>query len=79
MKSTVVYIPEKVASDAAVRRAIEYLDSSTDYREVIPRQQRVESTSRRRARIRRTDVDDFVLAFVPFLLVGIAIVVVCWK
>ncbi len=79
MKSTIVYIPEKVVSDATVRRAIEYLDSSTDYREVLPRQQRVESTSRRKARIRRTDVDDFVLVFVPFLLVGIAILVVCWK
>jgi hypothetical protein len=79
MKSTVVYLPEKVISDTAVRRAIEYLDSSSDYREVFPRQQRIETTSRRRARIRRTDVDDLVLVFVPFLLVGIAIVAVCWK
>ncbi len=79
MKSTVVYMPEQVISDAAVRRAIEYLDSSTDYREVFPRQQRIETTSRRRPRIRGTDVDDFLLVFVPFLLVGIAIVAVCWK
>ncbi len=79
MKSTDVYMPEKVISDTAVRGAIGYLDSSTDYREVLPRQQRIEMTSRRRPRIRRTDVDDFVLVFVPFLLVGIAIVAVCWK
>ncbi len=79
MKSTVVYIPEKVVSDTAVRRAIEYLDSSTDYREVAPRQQHVESPSRRRARRRRIDVEEFVLVFLPFLLVAIALLAVCCK
>ena len=78
MKLTVVGPPE-VIPDTAARSAIEYLDSSTDYREVLPRQKRMQATWPRGQRKRRNDVEDFVLVFVPFLLVGIAAFVLCWK
>lgn len=75
----VVEIPEKAIPDTIVRRAIEYLDSSTDYREALPPQQRMRTISRRAQRKSRTDIDDFVLVFVPFLLVAIALLALCCK
>ncbi len=70
---------ERVIPDSIVRRAIEYLDSSTDYRECIPRQRPIEMTSRRRARQRRSDVEDFLLVFMPIFLVGIAVLAIVYK
>ncbi len=79
MKTTDVQTTKKVIPDSIVRRAIEYLDSSTDYRECIPRQHPMEMTSRRRARKRRSDVDDFLLVFMPIVLVGIAVLAIVYK
>ncbi len=79
MKATDVQTTESVVPDSIVRRAIEYLDSSTDYRECIPRQHPIEMTSRRRTRRRRSDVNDFLLAFMPIFLTGIAVVAVVYR
>ncbi len=75
----VVEIPERAIPDTIVRRAIEYLDSSTDYREDLPPQQRMQTTLRRAQRKRRTDIEEFVLVFVPFFLVAIALLALCCK
>ncbi len=79
MKATDVQTTERVIPDSIVRRAIEYLDSSTDYRECIPRQHPIEATSRRRTRHRRSDVNDFLLVFMPIFLVCIAILAIVYK
>lgn len=70
---------ENVIPDAVVRRAIEYLDSSTDYREVLPRRPRMEPSALRRSHKRTSDVEDFLLVFVPILLVCITIVTAIWR
>ncbi len=79
MKVTVVQTPEKVIPDAVVRRAIEYLDSSTDYREFLPRRQRMEPSAPRRSHEHTSAVEDFLLVFMPIFLVGIAILAVVYN
>ena len=74
MKLTIVQTPRKLIPDAVVRRAIEYLDSSTDYRESLPPHQQMQTTSRRERSKRTNDVEEFLLVFVPILLVGVAVV-----
>ncbi len=64
---------ENVIPDAVVRRAIEYLDSSTDYREVLPPRPRMEPSAPRRSRKRSSDVEDFLLVFMPIFLIGLGI------
>ena len=72
-------IPQKPIPDVVVRRAIEYLDSSTDYREFVARRQRIEMKIRRTQRKRTNDVDDFLLVFMPIFLIGIAVVAVVYR
>ncbi len=79
MKQTVVKTPETIVPDSVVRRAIDYLDSPTDYRECLPDQHRVQTIPRRGPHKRTNDVEDFLLVFVPLLLVAIAIVAVVLK
>ena len=78
MKVRIVQTEEKVLPDAVVRRAIEYLDSSTDYREFIPRQHESHPSSRHGVHDRRSDIDDFLLVFVPIFLVAIAVLAVVY-
>ncbi len=79
MKATDVQITERIIPDSIVRRAIKYLDSSTDYREFVARQQRIDTTYLGRTRNRRSDVNDFLLVFIPILLVAIAILAIVYK
>ena len=79
MKLTVLRPKETVVPDHIVREAIAYLDSATDYREFRPRAQWPQAPSGHGRRNRANDVDEFLLVFVPFLLVAVAIIAVFSK
>ncbi len=74
----VVQPPEKIIRDAVVRRAIEYLDSSTSYREFLPRQHQAQTNPYRRSPKRKSDVEDFLLVFLPIFLIAMAILAVVY-
>lgn len=78
MKARVVQTEQTVLPDAVVRRAIEYLDSSTDYRQFIPRRRETQPSSGHEVRARRNDVDDFLLVFMPIFLVAVAVLAVVY-
>lgn len=69
----VVQPPENIIPDAVIRRAIEYLDSSTSYRESLPRQHQAQTSPYRRSHKRASHVEDFLLVLVPIFLIGVAI------
>jgi len=75
----VVEAPENPIPGAVVRRAIESLDSSTDYREFLPQQHRAQTSYRRGPHKRINHVEDFLLVFMPIFLAGIAILAVVYK
>ena len=76
MKHTVGKTPETIVPDSVVRRAIDCLDSSTDYRECLPDQHRMQTIPRRGRHKRTNDVEDLLLVHMPILLVGIAILAI---
>jgi len=79
VKHAVVTAPDTTVADSVVRRAIDCLDSSTDYREGLPSQQWIRPSYSRRRHKRSDDIEEFLLVYMPILLVGIAILAIVYN